>query len=153
MAATSTPSSPARNRATVSITPTPEALSFAACVPCTPSMWATMITRTGPAVRPTTFREVRPFGSSEALDVDRVPERGQAPADDLRGPALVQPAGRALAEARDLRGPLLCLQAGDRRRLPGGAEDKQRRDDRDPDETTHLAGDRSGVRGWYLRSR
>ena len=63
IAATSTPSSPARNRATVSITPTPEALSFAADVPWTPSMCATMITRTGPVVRPTTFRDVRPFGS------------------------------------------------------------------------------------------
>ena len=49
----------------MSVTPTPEPLSLAACVQGMPSMCATMITRIGPGVRPMTFSERPPSGSGK----------------------------------------------------------------------------------------
>ena len=50
----------------MSVTPTPDPLSLAALVPGIPSMCATMITRIGPGVLPTTFSDRVPSGAGSA---------------------------------------------------------------------------------------
>ena len=102
------------------MTPTPEPLSLAAFVPGTPSMCATMITRIGPGVRPTTFSERPPSGSGKRCVVDVVAERVEALTHDRAGLALVRAAGRPRTDGGDLPAHLFAV-------VPSKAADAARR--------------------------